>query len=64
MWLPYSGGAHICLGMQFSVIQVKALLVQLLRRYRIELPAGYQRRGQLLPFPKPADDLPLRLVPR
>lgn len=63
LWYPYSSGAHICLGMTFSVVQAKAVLNQLLRRYKITLPKGYQPKRQLIPFPKPVDDLPITLTP-
>lgn len=62
-WFPYSSGAHVCLGLQFSIVQIKAVLYELLTRFRVELPEGYAPRRQLVPFPKPVDDLPVRLVP-
>ena len=63
LWYPYSNGAHICLGMVFSVVQAKAVLNQLLRRYRFEIPEGYSPKRQLIPFPKPSDNLPVKLIP-
>lgn len=63
IWIPYSSGAHVCLGLQFSIVQVKAVLHALLTRYRIELREGYAPKRQLVPFPKPVDDLPVRLIP-
>ena len=62
-YIPYSSGAHICLGMHFSIIQVKAVINQILRRYRIVLPDDYVPKQQLLPFPKPSDDLPVTFQP-
>jgi cytochrome P450 len=61
LWYPYSGGVHICIGMLFAIVQVKAVLNQMLRRYQLELPPGYAPKRQLVPFPKPMDDLPLIL---
>ncbi len=64
LFAPYSSGAHICLGMLFSIVQVKAVLNTLLRDYELELPEGYAPRRQMIPFPKPTDDLPVRLIRR
>lgn len=47
----------------FSVVQVKVVLHALLSRYRIEVPPGCAPKRQLVSFPKPGDDLPVRLVP-
>jgi len=58
-YVPYSAGAHICLGKLFSSIQVKSVLNQLLTRYRIELPPNYAPARQVVPFPKPTDDVPV-----
>lgn len=60
-FIPYSSGAHICLGMTFSIVQVKAVLNQLLKRYRIQLREGYAPKRQVVPFPKPIDDVPVTL---
>ena len=60
-WSPFGGGAHKCIGMHFATLQVKALTAQLLRRFRLELPEGYEVRWRHLPIPKPKDDLPVIL---
>lgn len=60
---PFGGGAHACMGMRFAALQIKAVLHPLLRRYRLELPAGYRLRLRPTPSFRPADDLPLVLVP-
>jgi cytochrome P450 len=58
---PYSSGPHICLGMRFSKVQVKAVLNRLLRDYRLELPDGAAPSLQLVPLPRPDNELPMRL---
>jgi sterol 14-demethylase len=43
-WIPFGGGPHRCLGANFAVMQLKAILSILLRRYSFELvdpPASY-----------------------
>lgn len=61
-WLPFGGGAHMCLGMIFADLQVKAILHHLVRRYRWTLPEGYQISVQEAPISKPQDGLPLELT--
>jgi cytochrome P450 len=62
-WLPFGGGAHMCLGMVFADLQVKAILHRLLRDYRWELPPGYRIAVQEAPISKPLDGLPLLVTP-
>jgi cytochrome P450 len=60
-WVPFGGGAHMCLGLHFAYMQVKILLAQMLPRYRIELAAG-DPEWQAWPIPKPKDGLKLKLT--
>jgi cytochrome P450 len=62
-WIPFGGGPHMCLGMRFAELQVKALLHQLLLRYRWSVPEGYEMPVQQAPISKPMDGLPMRLAP-
>ncbi len=62
-WIPFGGGAHMCLGMHFAYMTVKAILHQLLLKYRLSVPDGYEMRYRLLPIPKPGDRLPMVLEP-
>ena len=61
-WVPFGGGAHMCLGLHFATMQIRILMAQLLRRYRIELDEGAGRVWQAWPIPRPSDGLPLRFV--
>jgi cytochrome P450 len=62
-WVPFGGGAHMCLGLHFATMQIRLLIAQLLSRYRIELDAGSGQQWQAWPIPRPKDGLPLRFVP-
>ncbi|MDG6078980.1 cytochrome P450 [Erythrobacter litoralis] len=62
-WLPFGGGAHMCLGLHFAYMQVKILMAQLLQRYRIEIADGYAPEWQPWPIPKPKDGLKITLRP-
>lgn len=63
-WLPFGGGSHKCIGLNFAEIQVKIVLYHLLTRYRIEARPGYQMPYNPVPISFPTDGLPLRFVPR
>jgi cytochrome P450/CRP-like cAMP-binding protein/bacterioferritin-associated ferredoxin len=60
-FIPFGGGAHSCLGMHFAVLEIKAFLVQLLRRYRIRLKPGQRVTMTWLPFTRPTGGLPVIL---
>ena len=61
-WVPFGGGAHMCLGLHFATMQIRILIAHLLTRYRIELDEGAGRDWQAWPIPRPKDGLPLRFV--
>ncbi|MEM6828717.1 MAG: cytochrome P450 [Pseudomonadota bacterium] len=59
-WVPFGGGAHMCLGLHFAYMQIKVLMAQLLQRYRIEPTSGgtdYKPDWQPWPIPQPRDGL-------
>ncbi len=63
-WVPFSGGAHMCIGLHFAVMQIKLVMFAMVRRYRWSLPAGYTMPVQQSPISKPRDDLPVLFSPR
>jgi cytochrome P450 len=60
-WAPFGGGAHMCIGQHFATLQVKAIMHQLLLRYRWSIPPGYTMPYQLVPIAKPRDGLRVTL---
>lgn len=56
-WVPFGGGAHMCLGLHFAYMQVKILMAQILTRYQIAVAPGYAPEWQPWPIPKPKDGL-------
>ena len=60
-YVPFGGGAHMCLGLHFAVMQIKILIWHILRDGQIDLPAGSGDKWQAWPIPKPRDGLPVRL---
>lgn len=59
-FIPFGGGHHTCLGQHFAGLQVKAMMHQMLRRFRWSVPKDYTIPYQLVPIVKPKDDLPVR----
>ena len=62
-WVPFGGGAHMCLGLHFAYMQVKILMAQLLQRYEIAIEDGYDPEWQAWPIPKPKDGLKVTFRP-
>lgn len=62
-WIPFGGGAHLCIGLRFAELQVKAVMHQLVQRYRWIVPEGYTMPVQQAPISKPLDGLPITFVP-
>ncbi|PXY29808.1 cytochrome P450 [Prauserella flavalba] len=60
-WMPFGGGAHKCIGLHFGTYEVKALLHEMLRRYRWSVPRGYRVRWDYVSLPVPVDGLPIHL---
>lgn len=63
-WVPFSGGAHMCIGLHFAVMQIKLVMFEMLRRYRWSVPDGYEMPVQQSPISKPSDGLPVFFVNR
>ena len=62
-WVPFGGGAHMCLGLHFAYMQTKILMAHLLTRYRVEVEEGYDPAWQAWPIPQPKDGLRVTLKP-
>lgn len=62
-WIPFGGGAHMCLGLHFAYMQVKVLMAQLLTRYEIGIEDGYEPQWQPWPIPRPKDGLRVMFKP-
>ncbi|MBW2269945.1 MAG: cytochrome P450 [Deltaproteobacteria bacterium] len=60
-WIPFGGGVHMCLGIRFAESQIRAIMHQLLLRYRWTVAEGYEMPVQQAPISKPKDGLPIRL---
>jgi cytochrome P450 len=62
-WVPFGGGAHMCLGLHFAYMQVKLFMHHLLTQVRVEIADGYEPKWQAWPIPKPKDGLQVNFEP-
>jgi cytochrome P450 len=62
-WIPFGGGPHHCIGLRFAELQIKAVMHQLVLRYRWSVEPGYRMPVQQAPISKPRDGLPVRFEP-
>lgn len=62
-WAAFGGGVHRCIGLHFAALQVKAVMHQLLQRYRWTTAPGYQAPMDYSSIPFPKDGLPVHLRP-
>lgn len=60
-WVPFGGGAHKCIGLHFGEMEVKAILHQMLLRFRWSIPSGYVMKQDFTSLPIPKDRLPVKL---
>ena len=58
-WVPFSGGAHMCLGLHFAYMQAKTFFYHLLTTSRVSVAPDYAPSWQMWPIPKPRDGLPI-----
>jgi cytochrome P450 len=62
-FVPYGGGAHMCLGLHFAYMQAKCFAVHLLSSAEISAAPNYRPDWQYWPIPKPRDGLRVKLTP-
>lgn len=62
-YLPFGGGAHMCIGLHFAELEIKAILYQLLLKFRWSVPEHYVMPINFTSLPTPRDQLPVKLYP-
>lgn len=58
-FVPFGGGSHMCIGLHFGEMEIKAILHQLLQQFRWRVPAGYEMPVNYTSLPSPDDQLPV-----
>ncbi len=61
-YVPFGGGAHMCIGLHFAEMQVKTIMHQVLMKYRWSVSADYEMPINFTTLPSPKDKLPVRLT--
>ncbi len=62
-FVPFGGGAHMCLGLHFAYMQAKCFARHFLQNLSVSLPEGYKADWQMWPIPKPRDGLRVLVKP-
>ena len=62
-WVPFSGGAHMCLGLHFAYMQAKCFVRHLFGTLDVSVAPGYAPQWQMWPIPKPKDGLHVKVAP-
>lgn len=62
-FVPFGGGAHMCLGLHFAYMQAKCFARHFLQNISVSLPSGYTADWQMWPIPKPRDGLRVIVKP-
>lgn len=60
-WSPFGGGSHKCIGMHFGTMQVKSVITEILRNFRLTLAPEDEPNWKFIPIAKPGNGLPVRL---
>lgn len=63
-YIPFGKGAHMCLGMHFAMLEIKAVLYQLLLQYEVRASIDAPVPLAYLPMVRPQQPLLVRFVPR
>lgn len=58
-YAPFGAGKHHCIGFSFAEMQVKLVISELLKNYKISVPDGYECPIKDVPLKNPTDDLPM-----
>ncbi len=60
--VPFGGGAHMCLGLNYAYMQAKCFALRFLRQLSVSVPPGYVPAWRMWPIPRPKDGLPVTLT--
>jgi cytochrome P450 len=60
-WVPFGGGAHMCIGLHFAYMQAKCFARHFLQNIEVSLEPGYTPDWQMWPIPKPRDGLRVQI---
>jgi len=58
-YAPFGAGRHHCIGFAFAEMQVKLVVTELIKKYELCVPDGYECPIQDVPLKNPKDNLPI-----
>jgi cytochrome P450 len=61
-FVPFGGGAHMCLGLNFAYMQAKCFARHFLSNFRVSIARDYRPQWRMWPIPAPRDGLPVTLA--
>ncbi|HEX2939876.1 MAG TPA: cytochrome P450 [Rhodopila sp.] len=56
-FVPFGGGAHMCLGLHYAMMQARCFAARLLQNVSVNIDPGYASDWKMWPIPKPVDGL-------
>jgi cytochrome P450 len=62
-FVPFGGGAHMCLGLHYAMMQAKCFAVRLLQNLSISIEPHDGGTWKMWPIPRPSDGLRATLRP-
>ena len=62
-FVPFGGGAHMCLGLNFAHMQAKCFAHHLLQNLSVSVAPGYAPAWKMWPIPQPKDGLRVTVAP-
>jgi cytochrome P450 len=62
-FVPFGGGAHMCLSLNFAYMQVKCFSWHFLNKFRVSVAPYYRPSWRMWPIPYPRDGLLVTLTP-
>jgi cytochrome P450 len=62
LYVPFGGGAHICLGNHLAELMTKAVMAAVLAEHRVRARPGQRMEMAAIPIPKPKGQLLLQLA--
>jgi cytochrome P450 len=62
-YVPFGGGAHMCLGLHFAYMQAKCFARHFLQNLEVSLQPGATPDWQMWPIPKPRDGMRVVIAP-
>ena len=62
-FVPFGGGAHMCLGLNFAYMQAKCFTWHFLNNVKVSIASDYRPSWSMWPIPYPRDGLSVTLSP-